>query len=89
MSAGANINAQDNEGLTPLMRTMGYPDTTELFIEAGADVSIKDKKGRTALDHAMKIDTFRKEILQILRDAGAVSGSSVHGTRRKQAHRQP
>ena len=27
-----------------LMRTMGYPDTTELFIEAGADVNIKDKR---------------------------------------------
>lgn len=83
VSGGANINAQDNEGLTPLMRTMGYPDTTELFIKAGADINIVDKKGRTALDHALKIDTFREEIVQILRDAGAVSGRSVHRTRRK------
>jgi ankyrin repeat protein len=87
VSSGANINAQDNEGLTPLMQTMGYPDNTELFIEAGADINIKDKKGRTALDHAMKIDTFREEIVQILRDAGAVSGRSVNRIRRKQAHR--
>ena len=84
VSGGANVNAQDNDGLTPLMSTMGYPDNTELFIEAGADVNITDKKGLTALDHAMKIDTFRKEILKILRDAGALSGRSVHGARRKQ-----
>ena len=83
VSGGANINAQDNDGLTPLMSTMGYPDNTELIIEAGADVNLTDKKGRTALDHAMKIDTFRKEILKILRDAGAVSGRSVPSARRK------
>ena len=77
ISAGADINARDNEGQTPLMLTMGYPDTTELFIKAGAKVNLTDKNGKTALDHAMKIETFREEIITILKKAGAVSGKAL------------
>jgi ankyrin repeat protein len=58
------------------MMTMGYPDTTEQFIEAGAKVNLTDKNHRTALDYAMEIDTFRKEIISILKKAGAVSGTA-------------
>ena len=58
------------------MMTMGYPDTTEHFIRAGAKVNIADKSGKTALDHAMEIDTFRKEIIKILKKAGAVPGKA-------------
>jgi hypothetical protein len=76
LSAGADINAQDNDGRTPLMSTMGYPDTTENFIKAGASVNLTDKRGRTALDYALKIDTFSKEIVAVLKSAGAVSGKS-------------
>jgi ankyrin repeat protein len=69
------------------MMAMGYPDTTEQFIEAGADVNYQDKNGKTALDYASEIDTFRKEILKILKRAGARSGKAQTTNGSKQAHR--
>jgi len=87
LSAGADINARDNAGRTPLMSTMGYPDTTENFIQAGANINLTDKRGRTALDYALKIDTFREEIVALLKDAGAVSGSSRTNQRSNRARK--
>ena len=51
---GANVNATD-DGWTPLMlavRYNGSPEVLKLLIEMGADVSIKDKEGKRALDYA-------------------------------------
>ncbi len=59
---GANPNAQDNEGRTPLMYTFltplsstpeGWsPDLLALLVRAKADPNLEDKAGATALDWA-------------------------------------
>ena len=53
---GADINAQDRLGRTPLMHALdsGLDVLTkvQLLLDAGADIRIKDSKGWMALDHA-------------------------------------
>ena len=48
---GANANAQDHFGVTPLMYAMLSEGTAipKMLIQAGADVNMADKDGRTAL----------------------------------------
>lgn len=50
--AGANVDAADRYGETPLMLARCYPDKIELLLAAGADPSIRDAVGCNALDHA-------------------------------------
>jgi len=47
MEAGANIDAQDPNGYTPLMLAClnGYADTTGLLLLYDADVDIRDNEG--------------------------------------------
>jgi ankyrin repeat protein len=54
---GADINARDKRGLTPLHRaadTRSAIETLKLLLEKGADRSAKDKDGKTPLDYATK-----------------------------------
>ncbi|HEX8835255.1 MAG TPA: ankyrin repeat domain-containing protein, partial [Abditibacteriaceae bacterium] len=48
---GALVNARDNSGLTPLMRSArsGQIEVARVLIEAGADVNAVNKNGETAL----------------------------------------
>jgi RNA polymerase primary sigma factor len=52
---GENINAADAEGRTPLIlaASRGHVEVCKILLEAGADASIKDKKGNDALQIAM------------------------------------
>lgn len=51
---GANINAQDKEDKTPLIKPIydGHTKTVKTLIELGADVNIKDLWGQSALSCA-------------------------------------
>lgn len=50
IQAGAKVNAKNNSGATALMRAgQGDPKNLELLLENGADPSLMDKRGRTAL----------------------------------------
>ncbi len=49
ITAGADVNAKDIEGETPLMSSWD-PRVTQLLLEAGADPAIKNSDGRTALE---------------------------------------
>ncbi len=54
IQAGADINAANNEGATPLMIHARY-DKSPMFIqllEAGADINRRDNNGKTAADYA-------------------------------------
>ncbi|MBT1444341.1 ankyrin repeat domain-containing protein [Shewanella sp. JM162201] len=53
LEAGADINAQNNQGRTPLMnavRMLNHKGVATL-LQAGADVTLLDKRSRSAYDH--------------------------------------
>ena len=70
--AGADVNAKDKNGETPLIRAVkggwmvravgngigGYPEEIKLLLDAGADINAVDKKGHDALWHAQ--DNYRR-----------------------------
>ncbi len=68
LDKGANPNFQNNKGTTPLMRasiphkrrkiSVIDPQAIQLLLDYKADISIKDKKGRTALDWMRKNKDF-------------------------------
>ena len=58
IAAGADVNAVDDRGRTPLMVVSGElvemaAGKAELLLKAGADPGLTDPLGLTALDHAL------------------------------------
>jgi ankyrin repeat protein len=51
IAAGANVNALNDNGETPLMTTSS-PEAAAILLQAGADISIHSKAGKTALEIA-------------------------------------
>src|SRR5947208_15070131 len=51
LAKGADVNAKDSHGVTPLMcsAVVGSADEMKLLIDAGADVNAKNTFGATAL----------------------------------------
>jgi ankyrin repeat protein len=77
---GAKVNAVDSDGQTPLIIAISQPGGTEYFttrsietirilLRYGADVSYRDKEGRTLLLDAVRRD--RKDIVDLLLRHGA------------------
>src|SRR6185437_445246 len=58
IDAGANVNARDTRGMTPLMLSISTdrpdPQIIRLLLAKGADTSVRSKRGETALDWANK-----------------------------------
>ncbi|KAJ8957820.1 hypothetical protein NQ318_001816 [Aromia moschata] len=54
LNAGADLNAKDSYGITPLMRTCkwGFLDTCKILLEAGADLNQPTPTGQTALQYS-------------------------------------
>ncbi len=74
IEAGANINIQDSEGKTPLIKAVEekHVDFVEFLCAAGADLEIKDNSGKTAYDYATEIHDYaanKPEILEIIKKA--------------------
>ena len=70
---GADVNAEDKDGLTPLMHAAKYnsnPEVLRTLIGAGADVNAKNKDGLTPLMLAAG-NNPNPEVLKALLEAGA------------------
>jgi ankyrin repeat protein len=65
IATGADVNAKDENGVTPLHWTE-TEEIAELLIAKGADVNVKDKRGFTPLHNA-----DNKEIAELLIANGA------------------
>jgi ankyrin repeat protein len=66
---GANVNAQNNDGLTPLINT-AVAEVARVLIENGADLYLRDKEGKTALEQAKQYGMKEK--------AAAIEGAQGH-----------
>lgn len=66
IDSGANVNAVDCRGLTPLLIccSSGRADLLELLVQRGADIRVKDSNGNGAVEVA----TFygQNEVLSLL-----------------------
>lgn len=72
VNTGANVNAADAQGLTPLMLLASYEGSLELakkLIEKGAKVETESKGNATALDYAKS--TKRDDLIKLFEAKGA------------------
>jgi ankyrin repeat protein len=60
VEAGADINAPDQDGITPLLSAIinGHYDAAGLLLEKGADPNLADRTGRTPLYSAVDFHTM-------------------------------
>ena len=80
LAAGTDVNAKDEEGLTPLHHAAweGHKEVAELLIAAGADVNAKTEFGWTPLHFAT--EWGQKEVAELLIAKGAdVNAKIVSG----------
>lgn len=56
---GADINAKDKFGNTPLHKASGRIETLKMLVKAGVDINAKDGSGRNILYKARDVETFR------------------------------
>ena len=77
LAAGADVNAKDELGGTPLHHTVvaGLDEIAELLIAKGADVNAKDDDDKTPLDWA--IENNRTETIDLLRKHGGKTGEEL------------
>ena len=67
--SGSNLNAQNNNGDTPLMEACFYKreELIKILIQNGADVLIKNKRGEDAFNFAMKQGNL--EMIKMIKEA--------------------
>ncbi len=76
IKAGANVNAQAQDGWTVLMMAVSYgkerPEAVRMLIDNGADVNLRDKYDEKVSALVIARAVGIPKIIQILLDAGAV-----------------
>ena len=72
-SPGADVNATDERGNTPLLEAAryGHEDICRVLIAAGADIKAKDKDGKTAL--MLAVENNHDDVVRVLKQAGATN----------------
>lgn len=72
--AGADVDAQSEDGLTALMilAAQGDPEEIGLALKAGASPLLKDSEGRTALDYLVASNCWRDPLLNPLNETWTV-----------------
>jgi uncharacterized protein len=79
VDAGANVNAADTRGMTPLMLAVSCdgpdPRIVRLLRSKGADLSAKSKRGETASDWANKF--HNPEVLEALGISGSAAARDI------------
>jgi cytohesin len=68
LAKGADVNAKDNEGETPLNKA-GLQEVALMLIAKGADISPRDHQGNTLLHKAARNDW--KNLVELLLAKGA------------------
>ena len=70
-SPGADVNATDERGSTPLLEAAryGHEDVCLVLIAAGANLKAKDRDGKTAL--MLAVQGNHDEVVRVLKQAGA------------------
>ena len=76
----------DRNGTTPLMTAARYANlsSVKLLVRCGADVNMKSRWGRTALDDARKYNKQprimdKRDVVAFLEDAGQVAAERAKG----------
>jgi uncharacterized protein len=69
-SPGADVNATDERGSTPLLEAAryGHEDVCRVLIAAGANLKSKDRDGKTAL--MLAVQGNHDEVVRVLKQAG-------------------
>ena len=70
IKCGADVNAKDNYGWTPIFKCGNSPEMVQMLIDAGTDLSVKDIKGKTYLDRceeAIKNNPKMSAVVEILK----------------------
>ena len=68
IAAGAEVNAADLHGQTPLMKAAlrEWAEVFDMLVAAGADVDAADEEGATALLRALSVDEDREAVTRIV-----------------------
>ncbi len=80
LKAGAEVNAKDSRGMTPLMLAVASEtqdiEVVKLLLDAGADPNVRSAAGETALDWANRYGS--RSVIAGLVQAGAQAGAVHH-----------
>lgn len=70
-SPGADVNATDERGSTPLIEAAryGHDDVARALVAAGANTKARDNDGKTAL--MLAVQGGHDEVVRVLKQAGA------------------
>ena len=86
IAKGANVNARDDEGISPLHGAAGSKEIAELLIAKGANVNARvlsgEYKGSTPMDYANSLNN-NDRVITLLRKHGGKTGKELKAAEKK------